>query len=419
MPHSFVKHATMLCVVLSFGGQAFAACCNTANGFGALHSDTTGDYNTADGYVALYYNATGSYNTATGFEALFQNYTGRGNTADGVSALNNNTSGIYNTASGYLALNTNNTGGFNSAAGVRALYANTSGGNNTAAGSNALASNTTGNRNSAVGVRALNHNIGGDPATGSSGGDENTASGYEALYSNTTGSDNTASGSYALISNTTGNNNTASGYLALRNNTTGSGNVAVGPYAGFNTTGFNNIDIGNQGVAGESGVIRIGDLANSSQAFIAGINISTVTGAAVYVNGSGQLGVLASSERYKTAIAPIGKDTQKLQQLRPVSFHLKADPHGAVQYGLIAEEVNKVYPELVIRDTSGKIQGVRYDELAPMLLSEAQQQQQELTAQASEMRDLKQQVAELKALNLATQVALRELQAKGEFVAER
>jgi hypothetical protein len=89
------------------------------------------------------------------------------------------------------------------------------------------------------------------------------------------------------------------------------------------------------------------------------------------VTSSGQLGVLASSERYKTAITPMGENTKKLEQLRPVSFHLKTDPKGAVQYGLIAEEVDKVYPELVIRDDTGKIQGVRYDELAPMLLNEA------------------------------------------------
>ena len=123
----------------------------------------------------------------------------------------------------------------------------------------------------------------------------------------------------------------------------------------------------------------------------------------------------ASSERFKTAIAPIGQSTEKLQQLRPVSFHLKANPKGAVQYGLIAEEVDRVYPELVIRDASGKIQGVRYDELAPILLNEVQQQ-------AAEIRDLKQQqktVGEMQEQLAEMHAALLKLQAKDELVAQR
>jgi Chaperone of endosialidase len=125
----------------------------------------------------------------------------------------------------------------------------------------------------------------------------------------------------------------------------------------------------------------------------------------VYVGANGQLGVLSSSERYKTEIASMGGSTQKLHELRPVSFHLKSDPKGAVQYGLIAEEVNKVFPELVIRDDAGTIQGVRYDELAPMLLNEVQQQ-------AAEIRDLKKLVIEM-------QAGLLKLQAKEELVAQR
>jgi hypothetical protein len=163
-------------------------------------------------------------------------------------------------------------------------------------------------------------------------------------------------------------------------------------------------------VAAESGTIRIG--AAQTVTYIAGISGTPVTGSAVIVSSTGQLGVTVSSERFKTAIAPMGSDTAKLGQLRPVSFKLKSDATGTRQYGLIAEEVAKVYPELVIRNVSGRIDGVRYDELAPMLLNETQQQ-------AAETRDLKLQVAELKALNQATQVALRKLQAKDEFVAQR
>jgi hypothetical protein len=132
----------------------------------------------------------------------------------------------------------------------------------------------------------------------------------------------------------------------------------------------------------------------------------------VYVTANGQLGVLASSERYKTEIASMGPSTQKLHELRPVSFHLKSDPKGAVQYGLIAEEVNQVFPELVIRDDAGTIQGVRYDELAPMLLNEVQQQ-------AAEIRDLKQQVAELNNLKLEMRAALVALKSKDQLVARR
>ena len=197
-------------------------------------------------------------------------------------------------------------------------------------------------------------------------------------------------------------------------NTTGNSNIAEGFQAGSNlTTGSNNIDVGNVGVAGESNTIRIGIHGTQRATFIADIYGASVTGSTVMVTPAGKLGVQVSSERFKTAIAPMGSNSDKLQQLRPVTFHLKTDPTGALQYGLIAEEVAKVYPELVIRNESGRIDGVRYDELAPMLLNEVQQQ-------AAEMRDLKQQVVELKNLNQATQAALRNLRAKeDEFVTQR
>jgi len=303
-----------------------------------------------------------------------------------------------NTAGGTYALHAN-TGSRNSASGAYAMYSNTSGVDNTAVGFQGLYLNTVGYRNSAIG-------------------------GY-ALAANTSGNLNNAIGYGAMAYNTTGSNNNAQGYLALENNTTGSYNIAIGEYAGYSlTTGSSNIDIGNEGVAGESGVIRIGSAATA--AYIAGISTSTVTGAAVYVTSSGRLGVLASSERYKTSIKPIGSTTAKLAQLRPVAFHLKNDPRGAVQYGLIAEEVDQVYPELVIRDDVGKIQGVRYDELAPMLLNEMQRQRRKIAAQderaaaqdaraaaqAAEIRDLKKLVLEM-------QAGLAELQAKDELVAQR
>ena len=293
-------------------------------------------------------------------------------------------------------------GSGNTGMGLGALGSNTTGGDNTASGTDALNANTTGSLNTASGVGALEFNT-----TGS--GD--TATGYNALAANTTGGDNTASGLFALQNNTTGTNNTASGANALDKNTTGSNNIAVGSQAGFNlTTGNNNIDIGNVGVAGESNTIRIGIHGTQRATFIAGIFNTSVSGSTVMVTPAGKLGITVSSERFKTAIAPMGSNSARLGQLRPVTFHLKTDPHGALQYGLIAEEVAKVYPELVIRGEKGRIDGVRYDELAPMLLNEVQQQQHKIDAQTAEIRDLKKLVVE-------TQAGLLKLQSKDELVA--
>ena len=244
--------------------------------------------------------------------------------------------------------------------------------------------------------------------------------GYAALFDNTTGVRNSAVGSQALYHSTSGNYNDAVGYLALFNTTSGSNYVAIGYEAGYNqTSGSNNIYIGNNGVAAESGVTRIGTHGTQTAAFVAGITGATVTGAAVYVTAEGQLGVLASSERFKTAIAPMGSDTAKLEQLRPVSFRLKSDATGTRQYGLITEEVAKVYPELVIRDASGRIDGVRYDELAPMLLTEVQQQQQKIVAQEEHSAAQDAKISQLMVQLAEMHAALDKLQAKDELVAQR
>ena len=218
------------------------------------------------------------------------------------------------------------------------------------------------------------------------------------LVNNTSGNNNSAFGTSALSSGTTGSNNTGLGASALYNNTTGSSNIGVGYQGGFKlTTGSNNIDIGNEGKASDAGIIRIGTAGTQTVTYIAGIVDSKLTGSEVVITASGQLGVKASSERYKTDIAPMGSVSEKFRQLRPVSFHLKADPSGEVQYGLIAEEVAKVYPELVIRDENGRIDGVRYDELAPIMLNEVQKQQQTIAAQAAQLRDMQQQLTEIRA----------------------
>lgn len=389
---------------------------NTASGRDALGSNTAGYNNSACGYGALKFNTTGNENTATGSFALYDNTTGIDNTASGVNALQQNTSGGNNTASGFGALELNMTGSDNSAFGSYALHANTTGNNNLGVGYAALFSNTTGANNTATGLLALAANT---------TGNNNTALGHEALNKNTTGVQNTGLGVRALYNNK-GRFNTAVGYSSLDNNTRGQYNVAIGWKAGFAlTTGNNNIDIDNQGEQADSDTIRIGTQGTQTLTFIAGIaNNTAVTGLPVVVDGNGQLGVQSiSAERFKTAITPMGANSAKLQQLRPVTFYYKADPRGTRRYGLVAEEVAKVYPELVVRDSQGTIYGVRYDELAPMMLNEMQKRN---AAQDAEIRDLKQQqlrmqqqMAQLKDLNQKTQVWLRELQANDQLLTQR
>ena len=304
--------------------------------------------NTAEGTDALFSLTTGTDNTAIGFDALFGNTTGDSNTATGSIALMSNTTGVRNTANGFAALNSNTTGERNTATGRAALVNNTIGNNNTADGHDALFSNGTGIRN--------------------------TATGSFALFSNTTGPDNTAIGYFALFSNTTGNSNTASGYDALLNNTTGIGNIALGNFAGANlTTGDNNIDIGNQGVAGEAGTIRIGVIGTQTATYIAGIMGKTVPRSTpVFINANGQLGTVTSSARFKDDIKPMDKVSEALLALRPVTFRYKPelDPNGIPQFGLVAEEVEKVNPDLVVRDADGKPYTVRYEAVNAMLLNE-------------------------------------------------
>jgi len=285
------------------------------------------------------------------------------NTAEGDNALFSLTTGSYNTANGNSALYSNIGGNSNTANGVVALYSNTSGSNNTAAGDGALFSNKTGSGNTANGFEALLSNT---------AGSNNTAIGYQALYT-TTGSPHTAIGFRALYSNTTGHNNTAIGVDALHDNTSGHANIALGDFAGGNlTTGSDNIDIGNEGVAGEASTIRIGD-SSQTRAFITGIHGATASGgAAVYVNSSGQLGTLTSSARFKQDIHSMDKASEAILALKPVIFRYKPelDPDGIPQFGLVAEEVEKVNPALVARDGQGEVYTVRYEAVNAMLLNE-------------------------------------------------
>jgi len=369
---------------------------NTASGYQALSSNN-GSRNTASGSRALFSNTTGFDNTASGFQALYFNTTGFSNTASGVNALLFNTTGRNNTASGVSALSSNTTGFDNTASGFQALYSNTTGYANTASGYRTLFSNTTGFRNTASGYRTLSSNT---------TGYLNTASGDSVLVSNTTGSRNTASGYLALFSNTTGRYNTASGDSALFSNTTGSRNVALGVDAGVNlTTGNDNVAIANGGTAGESGTIRIGTAGTQTRAFVAGIR-GVTTGVAnaipVLIDGNGQLGTVSSSARFKEEIRDMGELTDRLLELRPVVFRYKPEVQAGerpLEYGLIAEEVAEVFPELVVYDDEGKPFTVKYHLLSAMLLNELEKlrdrHDRELEEHATELAELRGEVAEL------------------------
>jgi Chaperone of endosialidase len=286
--------------------------------------------------------------------------------------------------------------GFNTAAGTSALFSLTSGVGNTAIGFDALFRNTTGPNNTAIGVQALFHNTHGfeNAATGwralffNTTGFHNTAAGFEALFFNTTGNHNTADGDIALLHNGTGNFNTAIGAHALNLNTTGSSNVALGFQAGFNITGSGNVCIGENviGLAGGSNVTRIRNIGSTAQA----------NGVFVTVGAGGKLGFQVSSRRYKDDIKPMDKASEALFALKPVSFRYKQeiDPARSPDFGLIAEDVATVNPDLVARDEEGKIVTVRYQAVNTMLLNEFLKEHKKVEEQQATIADLKSTVAQ-------------------------
>jgi len=234
----------------------------------------------------------------------------------------------------------------------------------TAEGENALFSLTTGDHNTAIGFSAL---------FSTTTGYSNIANGAYALYENTTGRYNTANGDSALSNNITGDYNTAVGGIALASIVAGSNNTALGYLAGNNlSTGSNNIDIGNAGVENDAGIIRIGTNGTQMATFIAGIKGTPIAGVAVGITTDGQLGVRASSARFKSEIKSMDKASAAILSLKPVTFHYKKDldPKEIPQFGLVAEDVAKVAPELVTCDADGKPFTVRYEEVNAMLLNE-------------------------------------------------
>ncbi|HEV3100141.1 MAG TPA: tail fiber domain-containing protein [Candidatus Udaeobacter sp.] len=322
-----------------------------------------------NGAFALFGN-NGANNTASGFDAMFGNTengtTGSNNTANGAFALHEN-DGANNTASGFEALFSNTTGGHNSATGVAALRSNTIGSFNTGNGGFALFGNTTGCCN--------------------------TATGFGALFSNTTGIFNTANGDGALRSNTTGNNNVALGNSAGSGATTGSGNVYIG--------------VGVQGVAGESSTCYIASIFGQTSA----------NGIPVLINSSDKLGTATSSKRFKKDIKPMDRASEALFSLKPVTFRYKKeiDPASIPQFGLVAEDVEKLNPDLVVRDMEGKAYTVRYEAVNAMLLNEFLKEHRQVQEQKATIVELKSAVAQqqkqIEALSAGLQKVSAQLEA--------
>lgn len=315
-----------------------------------------------------------------------------GNTAEGHNALFGLTTGGYNTSVGFFSLRSNTTNSFNTALGAATLFDNTAD-ENTAVGAAALLSNTIGGNNTATGAFALQSNT---------TGFNNTATGARALALNTAGFFNVAIGVATLFDNTTGQDNTGVGHEALEVNRTGNGNTALGSAAGSAiTTGNNDICIGAgvNGIADENNAIHIGDNlptgAGQSACYIGGVAGQSVdpTGAGqVYVDNSGKIGVFLSSQRFKRDIRPMEKASEAILALKPVSFHYKTDATKTPCFGLIAEEVAKVDPDLVLRDKEGKPFTVRYDQVNVMLLNEFLKAHSRMQEQQATIAHLEKQI---------------------------
>lgn len=400
---------------------------NAALGAGALFANTTGFQNAAVGDGALNNNTTGNRNTATGANSMNANVSGNQNTAHGVDALRTNFGGSNNTAVGVSALDANFFGSQNTAVGALALNKNTSGLDNTATGWNSLGSNTTGFRNTGLGQAALFANT---------FGNNNTAAGISSLGQNASGSGNTAVGATALMLagqtttagafvagvsytiQTTGstdftvigaaNSNAGTVFVATSSgsgtgtaSSNASNNIALGAGAGsVLTTGSTNIAIGHGGVAGVSLTTWIGQ--TQTRAFVAGARgVTTGVNDALpmMIDSAGQLGTVSSSRRFKDDVVDMGAASNDLMKLRPVSFYYKADqgPNGRrLQYGLIAEEVAQVYPQLVAYSADGQAETVMYQYLPTMLLNEFQSQQILIESQAARIESLERDLAAIK-----------------------
>lgn len=337
-----VTGLAVMAIVKTLSTGASAGPCEP--GFG---SSGPGSTLTCIGLYTLEANTTGQSNTAIGFAAMIKNKEGGGNTGSGAFALFNNVSGSQNTATGISALSRNQTGSFNTASGSAALWGNTDGSNNTASGYQA-GGKQTGSNNTSLGAEA----------------------GWRGDFSDS---------------------------IRL----TGSNNIAVGYQSGSQwTSGSNNIAIGNVGNAADLNTIRIGTPGVQSRTFIAGVrNVKVLKGQAVMVDINGQIGTTKSSIRYKEDVHSMGDASSPLMNLRPVTFRYKeAAPDGSkpIQYGLIAEEVEKVMPDLVIYNDQGTPESVAYETLPSLLLNEYQKQGRELAAAKAKLETMETELAALK-----------------------
>ena len=358
----------------------------TAEGCSALQFLGTGAGNTGIGWYSLHSVGDANYNTGVGAGALALN-SGNSNTAVGAAALLLNVSGTENVAVGADALLFNGEGDFNNAVGAYALYNNLDGSFNNAFGDGALGTNVSGSNNTAIGSAALNSDNGNDEGIGNN----NTAVGTFALFSNVTGSSNTAMGNGALNFCTTGSFNVAVGEYAGTTSvpSTGSFNVAIGEEAGTAVVSGSNITCIGAEVAGE-------DVSNTTWiANVYGVTTQSGTTAPVVVSDGGQLGTVASSERFKKDIAGMDKTSEAIMSLRPVTFHYKTDIKGTPQFGLIAEEVAKVNPALVLPDKEGKPYTVRYDAVNAMLLNEFLKQHKAFVEEQHQVEQLQATVTNL------------------------
>jgi Chaperone of endosialidase len=326
----------------------------------ALNLSTTGSDNTAHGWFSLFTNTTGSNNTADGFQALYNNGQGGDNTAYGVQALYGNTGSLSAEA-----------GSFNTAVGYQALYSNSGSGFRTAS------------FNTAFGYQALYSN---------NTGIESTAVGYQALFSDISGGDNTAIGHRALYNNTNGVLNTAVGADSLSSNTDGALNTAVGTGAGSGVSTASNVTCIGAFVAGAD-VDHSCFIGN-----IRGVQTQNSDAVPVLIDSAGQLGTASSSRRFKHNIKPMDKASESLLALKPVTFCYKNDKTNKTQFGLVAEEVAKVNPDLVVRDDNGEIYTVRYEAVNAMLLNEFVKEHRMVQDQRKEIDALKGELKEQRAL---------------------
>jgi hypothetical protein len=380
----------------NLGGRRFASGSITSGnaflGF-AGNSTTTGGNNTAIGLMALGANTTGKFSTAVGVGALANNTTG-GNTAIGVDAMYFNTKGDSNTAIGLGALEGNSTGSFNTATGGGALANNSTGNYNAASGFEALYFNTTGSANTAIGGAALEVN---------STGVDDTASGFEALFNNTTGSNNTASGYEVLAFNTTGGNNTATGFGALYFNVTGSNNAAFGYGAGTDSKSTNltyATAIGAGAIVSQNNTLVLGGPLGSGANVKVGIGTATPANVFTIAQGGGDAiadgWATYSSRRWKTNIETLHGALGKVEQLRGVTYELKAN--GKHEVGVIAEEVGAIVPEVVTWDQNGKdARSVDYSRLTALLIEATKEQQALIEQQQEQITQLTSQVKTIQA----------------------